>query len=907
MENEFDIQGVVSALEQEFGNVAWERCGDGNYHFTFNGETQIYVNEQSLMSGSNNAYAYIPGAGGCGNDAALITTAATSGSLGPGIYSLGYSCNDTGDSLDVITRFSECLNQDLETINAYAFSAGARETLYHSNAILEKYPDLDLNLYLIDPFSIDSVDDRQITNLVEHNIPIYVVGPNQQGENYNRISCGPNIREVIKRLVNDNNLNITFFEDKDTHGHTEINKTAIQELLLNNPNLENILEYYTCLIYNSETDTYELGFTSAAANLGDDFSIIMSMEDIFTLRDNASDCSQVLSDISLVMQSVNGISGAMNNNEGLFAPKVGDYSSTASVINGIVSAQNVFFSISNDLHHRVRDELRLITKIAQNYYDMDGDLASLASSLKDANTINFTPEKIYTSLNELVDVQFDSNVTFFKNFQVPIASEVTKIGKVTMSDVDNLMSSSGSLLSNLNAEIDSAKATKAQIDEFSSQIGTNLKGEVWNAVKGNLNVLSDLQTVRINNCEQLKEACTKALKLIKDYMAPDEELDTTKIPELEQKVVDLTNAINDLIAKINEMKEETRSEYDPITKTTSSYTVWVYVYSASDRAAFSAQVQELTSQVSQLKKEIEKLKGFEAIVANATSIINDALQSIYSSYGTRVSDFVSGTVNSYTPKYGGLVANFNYLDFANTIANLYGIPYIDQRDYGAAMSQSGCGWASLAMVMSGLTGILFDPRTLYEMQTGENTYSSTAQREHLGVSSINGEPASKYMELYNMYGITPSKLVINGDENAASTIQNAVMAGAAVIICSNTHYSVIAPGENGNFVHLSSYFTEQNGEYNSVQEILNATGLNAENLNYGAAYTRTDGVMQGNIPTNSYSQTSKYPPKPETKPSSSSGNYNPSYDSSYDAPSNPTITTPKPEIEEPTKPEVEEP
>lgn len=862
MAENFDIQKIENTLQQEFNSVDVKDYGNGTYCFTIDNMTRVYATESSLMASTNNAFSYIPGGGQTDTDAALIINAASGGNLGSGLYTVGYSCNDSGNSMDVVMRFSECLGQEVSQLNVYGFSAGAEATLAHSNDILNNYPDLDLNAYLIDPFCIErsNLEAMDISNLVNNGIPIYVVGPNQNGVNYNRESCGPNIRAVVERLVSENNLNVEFLEEPNkANGHIEINKEAIMSLILSgDPDFSR----YTCLIYNEETGTFEIGLTSSSVGLGDDFSIIMSMDDIKSLKDSPNDCSTVLSDISLVMENVNGISTTMNINDGLFNPKTQTLSSSATIVNGMVSAQNAFLSISNDLHHRVRDELTLITRIAQNYYDMDGDLSSLASSLKGANSINFTPEHAYTQLNELINLQFDTNVTFFKNFQVPMVNNVNQIGSITMSDIDNLLSPNGSLMSNLQSELDCANNTKREIDSFSSEIGVNLKGDVWNAVKGNLDVLSDLQQTRITSCEKLKSACEKALKMIKDYVSPDTELDTANIPILEAEIARLTSELEAKQTITIHNDETGEDEYYE-----------EYVLQGAERT--NAENARIEAQAA-----LEKLNGLKAVVDEATNIINDALQQIYNNYGVQVSNFVSGRVDSYKPSFGGRITNFNYLDYRYTIENLLGLPYINQADYPGGMVTSGCGWASLAMVVSGLSGEYIDAIEMYERQTGKKYTGgkiNPAQREDLGVSSDAGNPSSLQMSIFEENGIIPEKISIRGASDAADRVALKVAGGAAVIICTDTHYSVVAPGENGKYVYMSSNYPGKNGVYDSVEEIFAVGNISPGNINYGVSYTAPDGPNQVSIPTHQYSPTIKNYVQPESLTpgnSSDGGNYN---------------------------------
>ena len=123
MAENFDIQKVENTLQQEFNSVDVIDYGNGTYCFTIDNMTRVYATESSLMASTNNAFSYIPGGGQTDTDAKLIIDAASGGNLGNGLYTVGYSCNDSGNSMDVVMRFSECLGQEVSELNVYGFSS----------------------------------------------------------------------------------------------------------------------------------------------------------------------------------------------------------------------------------------------------------------------------------------------------------------------------------------------------------------------------------------------------------------------------------------------------------------------------------------------------------------------------------------------------------------------------------------------------------------------------------------------------------------------------------------------------------------------------------------------------------------------------------------------------------------
>ncbi|MGM9877424.1 MAG: hypothetical protein ACI33S_02125, partial [Bacilli bacterium] len=218
-------------------------------------------------------------------------------------------------------------------------------------------------------------------------------------------------------------------------------------------------------------------------------------------------------------------------------------------------------------------------------------------------------------------------------------------GKVYKSEVESALS--GGLHANFASEIESAKSTKTQIDNFASAIGSSLKGEAWNKVKNNLNNYSNLMDERIDSANTLEEAMKEALTLVLEYMEDYDELDDSKLPEIRDILEKIKEEIENANMVINKtvVQEET-DENGKVKKYTR------YMYSQESRNKAREYIVWAEEEIIKIEKEIVKLEGLAEIMRRALDIVNAALMSVYESYGKQISDIVTGDTTSFTmPTY----------------------------------------------------------------------------------------------------------------------------------------------------------------------------------------------------------------------------------------------------------------
>jgi hypothetical protein len=387
---------------------------------------------------------------------------------------------------------------------------------------------------------------------------------------------------------------------------------------------------------------------------------------IVTSGENPFEDGTISSSMYTVVDSVNKIRGSISGNESISATQKPAVSSSSTIPGELFNAHSSLFSISSDLLSTLNQETKIIASVAQTYFEMDQYLSKETENLSDGSSSVDTSAYI-AKVDELLKTDLTSATSFSSYMFSPSSHVEGNSGKICLSDINSMLSGNsltGPLYENLSSERTSAKETKNQIDSLIQNIASHneLKGNAWDTVAAKLGTYSDLMDTRIESCDIMEAATVKALKLIKDYMGEYEELDDSKLPELRQKVVQLKQDIETALNIINATKLVTHT-YTDSEGNTREYTTTEYVYSAAARKEAMATIERAEKLIIECEKEIEKLEGLPIVLAQAEQIMNDALSEIYSKYGVRVSDVVTGKEASFVPptntSYTGTYSNSN--------------------------------------------------------------------------------------------------------------------------------------------------------------------------------------------------------------------------------------------------------
>ena len=370
---------------------------------------------------------------------------------------------------------------------------------------------------------------------------------------------------------------------------------------------------------------------------------------VLSTESNPFDSGTVAADMYSTVSSINNIRNAV----GAVEVQSPTYTSTSTIPGNLMNAETSLLGISNDLNGTILNETKVISSIAQVFFDMDRERTAAASALSDGSELNFDESGYTAMLNDILAFDVTSELKFESFMFDPFSHTEGNSGKLCLSDLNSMLSGgslAGPLHDNLESERQSAKATLTELDNLNTMIssGTNFQGDIWKAVSDRLTEYSELMNLRIESADKLEAAMAKAIKLIIDYMGEYEELDDSKLPELKEKAEQIKQNILDAENIINATHNVSVPVDDGNGGTTYKYVIQ-YVYSASARTDAKNYITQARSLLIEINKEINKLENLPIVLAKAEQIINDALSEIYGSYGTRASNAVTGKTVSYIP------------------------------------------------------------------------------------------------------------------------------------------------------------------------------------------------------------------------------------------------------------------
>ena len=353
----------------------------------------------------------------------------------------------------------------------------------------------------------------------------------------------------------------------------------------------------------------------------------------YKLDTSAGNNSTLASDLSLVMDGMNELSGIVKDSS---LTKVGNNcTSTTAIPAAIFDTQNYLMGVHSTLSDNIGKETAVIANVAQAVYNLDAKLA------QSTNGINgqVSAEKVNATLDQILNTDITIPYTSFSSPVDIKKATQGNAGKISKSDIASMLSGgklTGPVADSLTNDTQDAKKAMDSIKSFQNNIASNtsLQGDIWKEVNAKLDNYNSLLDKRIQSNEKMQEAYEKALKLIEDYMGDYDELDDSKIPELKAKVTELKSEIESLQAKIDEMKEV--CDTDSEGKSTNCH--MEHVYSDSARAEFAAQIKKNEELIVELNKEIEKLEGLWEVINKAADIVNGAVDEIKADYTKGVQD-----------------------------------------------------------------------------------------------------------------------------------------------------------------------------------------------------------------------------------------------------------------------------
>lgn len=259
-----------------------------------------------------------------------------------------------------------------------------------------------------------------------------------------------------------------------------------------------------------------------------------------------------------------------------------------------------YISSNNRMLSSLEMSCHNILKIAARINQMD---QSLANSL---TTLDFFTNEEYS---EDYLIGLDKN-----NLSKMVSNSKLETIKLSKTSLISLLSSN---LSPLYNSIENNKIIKKELDTFIVDFANNNKGPVYDAVKENLQQISEELNKEIKKTERFAENIKAAYQELYDYMEDMDELDTSKIPEYEAMIKELNSNNDELNALISYLETETYDIIDPKTKEVKTY--------PKDNSAlistYKAIIENNNKLIEKATKVLDKLLGLSGVDAHAATKI----------------------------------------------------------------------------------------------------------------------------------------------------------------------------------------------------------------------------------------------------------------------------------------------
>ena len=705
----------------------------------------------------------------------------------------------------------------LTNVGVMDYSYSGRTGMLAAGEVSAAHPELEVRVANIDASMLDAYNQGVYRELhqdgwnseavqanLHNNVTVVSVVPENDYPGYEN---AVKIKQAITQMGADGHNSYMISSSSKLHEvfHTDFVGAGGIEWLAGKGNLESD-KYVKVQKYDSSTNSWvDSDVNELRRSISSAQSTLSSV-----VRDDG-----VMVKYASVLNSLNGIVGNINTTN--FADSslnVNGANSTAQIFGSLTGANNYLLGLSSTLVNGIANDVRNIETILNNWESTDADIATLASSLNNASySANYGANGI--SMN---NVRFNEIATSYAGFLSGSTAQ-GKVGKISMSDIKSVFNGSsltGSLGNLLNNEIQDAHNLQSSIQGLINNPDISSPG--WNVMLDRLNFYDKCCGVRGWAAETMKTAYEKALKLIYDHIAPDEDMDDGDIPEYEEKIEKLKTDIENAKTMITNLKNSNitlsnvkpTAKYGKTSKGKSYFAGWDYTaYNQARRqiASNNAKITQLEKNVTiaedaklEAEKYLKRLKELSEKINEANNIISEAMTEIESKYGKEVynidtprvqarasgvsakslSSTVSTTGATHTPI---AYSQLGYYKDGKWVANGWD-KAIDWRSVdGNPISTAGCQLTSTASAMATLLNdATINPVTIAEIVGNRSNRSDEA-----------------IMRVAEYYGLDATDKIGMSNSQRDQFLEN----GGTVLFTVNNggHWeALLGKDENGNYV-----------------------------------------------------------------------------------------------------------
>ena len=377
----------------------------------------------------------------------------------------------------------------------------------------------------------------------------------------------------------------------------------------------------------------------------------------------------ILFDFQGIIDSANEVVSAINNTR--YKNSGFDYQfcqdSTASFPESLNMANAFLYGISNTLLGVTAMDTQNIEQVLNDFIYLDNKYADQATSMMN---------NAYQNGNYFMgDVDVDqTNVENADKSYIGIFQEnISKgqAGKISMSDIESMLSGSGlagKIGENIQNEREDAMKLEAKINDMLSLSSNVAMGDVWEAEKARLQMLSDACKYRVAAANTLEKAYVQALESVQKYY------EDTQAMLSGSTTIDMGGALDDgqipvceaMISQLQAEIEALRDEYDecaavpPIRGTGRYYTDEKgnkyeetepnepqYTNARNRMQAISTvEIPQRNQEINYNNIYIRQLEGLADVLNAANAIVQGAIDQVNSEYGSFVNSIPEVHVGS---------------------------------------------------------------------------------------------------------------------------------------------------------------------------------------------------------------------------------------------------------------------
>lgn len=350
----------------------------GGTYYKQNGYS-FYVPDD--VSDETSAFVYYPGAGGAGNDAAVLRNLINEKGQNQIIIIADIAKENSATAcnryFNLINNIGSANGATISHVETMGFSAGGPNTYKGLISTIKNFPDSGPQSAVFVDVVGFAVTDEDVATLKQNEATLMFIEPNGKVEGYENTLAKAGVDVILCWLPSGHNSHVTLNKEAFENGIVDFTTGEIEALANSG--------IYKFVRYDANSGQWvEISMEEVAEKFANG---IVETDNPYRYFEKLSNIQPVKSDNQFIETKVNIIRNAIKNSNFLTSTGTDSYSSTTNIPNAETELVQSFFATCASLLNLLEKDTTKIAEIGNSYKDLNAQLQQEASQLN--NSVNY--------------------------------------------------------------------------------------------------------------------------------------------------------------------------------------------------------------------------------------------------------------------------------------------------------------------------------------------------------------------------------------------------------------------------------------------------------------------------------------------------------------------------------------